>query len=117
MPRTAANRPLGDALSEKQEELYSDRTARMLGFTVVKFSQPRRTMQTRGIPDRLYLHPIHRVAVWAEVKSEKGKLSEAQKGLHNTLALAGQMVVTGTANVVGQALVAALKQRSDSNGR
>jgi hypothetical protein len=114
---TMTAKALGDPPSEKSEELWADRTARMLGFTVVKFSQPRRTMQTRGIPDRLYLHPIHRVAVWAEVKSEKGKLSEAQKALHNTLALAGQMVVTGTANVVGQALVAALKQRSDSNGR
>jgi hypothetical protein len=70
---------LPDPPSEKQEELWSDKTARMLGFEVIRFSQPRRTMQTRGISDRLYVHPVHRVAVWAEVKSEKGKLSERQQ--------------------------------------
>jgi hypothetical protein len=97
-----------DPPSEKMEELYADRTARMLGYEIVKFSQPQRALQTRGIPDRLYLHPAHKLAIWAEMKSETGKLSPYQKALHEKLTAAGQVVVTGTANVVGEALAKAI---------
>lgn len=96
-------------LSEKQEELFADRAARMMGFQVIRFSQPRRTMQTRGIPDRLYLHAGRRVAVWAEIKAEKGKLSPHQQQLHEQLRACGQLVIHGTANVVGEYLVTQLK--------
>lgn len=99
------------AVSEKTEELWADRAARMMGFEVVKFSQPRRTMQTRGIPDRLYLHPSRKLAVWAELKTEKGKASAHQHQFHERLRECGQLIVCGTANVVGEFLVQCLKQR------
>lgn len=92
------------SVSEKTEELWADKAARMMGWTVIRFSQPRKTMQTRGIPDRLYLHVGRSLAVWAEIKSEKGKVSESQKALHDLLSHCGQHVVCGTANTVGEFL-------------
>lgn len=111
MTKQKQKQPPLPTLTEKQEEFFCDRAARMMGFTVVKFSQPRRTMQTRGIPDRLYLHTGRGVAVWAEIKSEKGKLSAHQQQLHAAMRAAGQDVVVGTANFVGAYLAGALKAR------
>lgn len=98
-------------LSEKQEERFADRTAEMLGYRVIRFSQPRRTMQTRGICDRIYAHRQHRLLVWAELKSEKGKLSIHQQDFHETLRDCDQLVVSGTANQVGAFLADRVKER------
>ena len=88
--------------------LWADRAAEMMGYRVVKFSQPFRAAQTRGIPDRLYIYPARNLLVWAELKTEKGKASPHQKQFHELLTSAGQRVVCGTANVVGEYLVTAL---------
>ena len=58
------------------------RIARTLGCKVVSFQQPRRTMQTPGIPDlKIYYLPSGQT-FWFEVKSDKkgAKQSDAQKG-------------------------------------
>ena len=107
--------PALPTLTEKQEEHFADRAARMMGYDVVRFSQPRATKQTPGIPDRLYLHPVHRVAVWAELKSEKGKATPAQKQMHERLRASGQNIVCGTANSVGMFLAATLTRRQSDD--
>lgn len=117
MPRKAAKQPVVPSVSEKTEERWADRAADMMGFTVIRFSQPRRTMQARGWVDRLYVHRGRGVAVFAELKAEKGKLSAHQVEMHATLRDAGLSVVCGTANTVGQFLVEQLKQRTIAEAR
>ena len=71
-----ATRP--HARSEKAEEsLCDDFVARGGGRQrVIRFSQPRNTMQTLGTPDRRYR--IAGVAFFWECKAANGKLSEEQ---------------------------------------
>lgn len=97
---------------EKTEEGWADRAAEMMGYKVKRLSQRRRSKVALGLPDRLYLHPIRRVAVWAELKSDTGKPSAAQREFHDLLRASGQLVVCGTANVVGDFLVTQLKAAS-----
>lgn len=42
---------------EKEVEKECDNLMKALGWTVIRFSQPRHTMQTYGIPDRRYYPP------------------------------------------------------------
>lgn len=93
---------------EKLEERWADKAAAMLGYEVVRLSQPRATKQTPGIPDRIYAHPRQGVLVWAELKSAKGKPSPSQVAFHAMLRACGQVVVVGTADVVAKALAEAL---------
>lgn len=95
---------------EKQEAAWADRAAEMMGFVVKRLEQRRASKIALGLPDRLYLHPVRRVAVWAELKSETGKPSPKQRAFHELLRDSGQLVVCGTANVVGEFLVAKLKE-------
>lgn len=79
-----------DTRSEKQVEHAGDLLMQTLGFTVIRFSQSRATMQTPGIPDRRYMRPgrdganlaLHYrppLRVWWEAKREAGKQSPAQR--------------------------------------
>lgn len=54
----------------------------MLGFHVSSLSQPRRTMQTRGLPDLFAAHPKYG-AIWIEVKAGKNDLSPDQRQWHS----------------------------------
>lgn len=92
----AAVRP---TVSEKEEMARADEAAALLGFRVVRFSQPRATKQTPGIPDRLYLHPRKRAAFWWEAKSETGECSPAQMALHADLVRSGHVVCVGTSGI------------------
>lgn len=88
-------------VSEKQEERAGDKLMAALGFTAIRFSQPRNTMQTLGIPDRRYYRPDpaydvrFALAVWWEAKREGGKQSEAQKAFQALVESCGEEYVVG----------------------
>jgi hypothetical protein len=64
---------------EKTEEHWGDQFMELHGYTVIRISQTRATMQTCGIPDRKYFHPVWGHALWWEVKRQKhGRVSGAQ---------------------------------------
>jgi len=65
-------------MSEKQVEKHIIDAIKQLGGEVDKFSQPRNTMQTPGIPDLRAVFPDFRTAVWLEVKVGKNKPSPHQ---------------------------------------
>jgi hypothetical protein len=65
----------------------------------VRFSQPRATKQTLGIPDRLYLCPRRGLAFWGELKRVGGKATPQQTALHDDLRACGMTVVVGPASV------------------
>ncbi len=61
---------------EKREEEAIDEAAIKRGAFVYRFSQPRESMQTPGIPDRYFVWP--HLSLWWEIKSPTGVLSQAQ---------------------------------------
>src|SRR5262245_40877249 len=64
---------------EKHVEASCDSLMRQMGWDVVRFSQPRNTMQTAGIPDRKYYHLGRRRTIWFECKRPGGEQSRAQR--------------------------------------
>lgn len=92
-------------VSEKQEEHAGDKLMVSLGFTPIRFSQPRATKQTPGIPDRrYYLSPRlrvrfedsrHALSVWWEAKAEGGKQSAHQKAFQALVESCGEEYVVG----------------------
>ncbi len=61
---------------EKGEQVDIERSAHARGAFVYRFSQSRETQQTPGIPDLYLVWPD--LAVWWEVKTATGVLSQAQ---------------------------------------
>lgn len=96
-----------DFATEKQIERMGDELMALLGFTPVRFSQPRKTMQTRGIPDRRYYSAQRQAVLWWEAKSEKGKQSEDQKKFQAMCEAVGETYLVGTDDV----LIAYARQR------
>ncbi len=86
--------------TEKQEERIGDRLMATLGFTVWNLSQPRKTMQTPGWPDRLYTHPIKRLAVFWEAKRPGGKQRDGQKLFQAEATACGMNYVCGPSEVL-----------------
>jgi hypothetical protein len=89
-------------VSEKAEEHLGDQLMAALGFTAIRFSQPRKTMQTRGIPDRRYYAPRFKypelrrqLSVWWEAKREGGKQSEHQRRFQALVESCGEEYVCG----------------------
>ena len=88
-------------LTEKQVESQCDQLMKSLGWSVIRFSQPRNTMQTLGIPDRRYYPPdtgdraIPIYAFWMEVKREGGKQSPHQAKFQAVCEAAGDNYVLG----------------------
>jgi hypothetical protein len=84
--------------SEKDEEHACDAFISRIGMlghqAVVRFSQPRHTMQTLGIPDRRYR--AVGVAFWWEVKAQGGYLSVEQIAFLREELYYGQLVGVGT---------------------
>ena len=81
-------------LPEKEVEADVDRTLKTLGFEVTRFSQPRASKQTLGIPDRYARHPRLGLRLWIEVKAGKNRLSAHQEAWHAAEHAAGGHVVT-----------------------
>ena len=55
-----------------------DRMVRALGFTVIRLSQKRASKVTAGVPDRYYLHPRRKLALWWEAKASTGRARPEQ---------------------------------------
>lgn len=87
-------------LSEKQVEHLGDKLMSAVGFEIVRFSQPRNTMQTPGIPDRRYYHPTRKLVLWWEAKRAKGKQSMAQQDFQAMVENCGEEYVVGTDDVL-----------------
>ena len=81
---------------EKDHERKGDELMATYGFTVIRMSQPRASMVTEGIPDRLYCSTTRGLAFWWEAKSETGKQRAAQKDFQATVTAAGQVYFCGT---------------------
>jgi hypothetical protein len=80
---------------EKAEERAATRLMAALGFACWHLSQPRRTMQSAGLPDAFYTHPGKRLAVYYEAKSPVGKQSDAQKAFQQHVTACGHEYVVG----------------------
>jgi hypothetical protein len=109
--------PQGDArtrkiladVSEKEVEHQCDTLMKSLGWTVVRFSQPRNTMQSPGIPDRRYYPPCNHAAArilgshvqtlhaafWLECKRPGGKQSAHQRAFQEMCEAADEPYVLG----------------------
>lgn len=92
----------GVPLLEKHVEANCDRLMAGLGYTAIRFSQPRNTMQTPGIPDRRYykadaFQDGTRVAhaIWFECKRPGGKQSAAQVAFQKLVESCGESYVVG----------------------
>jgi hypothetical protein len=99
---------------EKTVQNHVKQAARALGFCVSDLSQPRRTLQTIGLPDLYLAHPVWRRRFWVEVKRPGGKVSAAQQAWHAVERDAGGtvLVVYGVADLVAglQALGAPIQR-------
>lgn len=95
MPRRKAPSPRSHP-REKQVELLGDRLMAVLGFTAIRFSQARATMQTPGIPDRLFISPLRNSAVWWEAKTTIGRPSAFQVAFRGLVESVGWEYVLGT---------------------
>lgn len=91
-------------LREKRAQTAVVRNLRLLGMFVTTFSQPRRTMQTPGVPDLFACHGRWGISLWIEMKAPGGRLSTAQAVWHREARAAGQNVITATstADVVAE---------------
>lgn len=67
-----------NAPTEKQIERACIKLYESVGCKVLKFSQPFKAAQTRGIPDLKIYNERRQVTWWHEVKRPKGKMSEHQ---------------------------------------
>lgn len=87
---------LRDRRTEKQVEAAGDRAMRLLGFAAIRFSQPRATMQTSGIPDRRYYHGGRKLALWWEAKKAGGRQSPSQIVFQAVAESCGELYCVGT---------------------
>lgn len=75
-----------------------------VGCTCLKFSQPRKTMQSYGIPDLKVYNIRHGKTWWHEVKRPKGKLSDHQKKVQHMATSCGEAHYVGGIEAAQQAL-------------
>jgi hypothetical protein len=87
---------------EKTVAQHVKAALRSLGFVVNDLQQPRRTMQTIGLPDLYAQHAAWQLRVWVEVKRPGGRVSAAQTVWHATERAAGGhvLVVYGVADLL-----------------
>ena len=92
------------APTEKAIERMCINLYEKVGCTVLKFSQPRKTMQSYGIPDLKVYNTRLGKTWWHEVKKPKGKLSEHQERVRELALLCGEAHYTGGVNAAIDAL-------------
>ncbi len=81
---------------EKAEQLEVERLYRTAACEVVRFSQPRATMQTPGIPDLKVYCVRKRCSWWHEVKRPKGgKQSKDQELFQQMAEKCGETYILG----------------------
>lgn len=83
-------------ITEKQVEHMADKLMQTLGFEIIRFSQPRNTMQSFGIPDRKYYHTSKGITLWYEAKRPGGKQSFYQLNFQAMVESCGEIYVVGT---------------------
>lgn len=98
--------------TEKQVEKNGDYFMAALGFETVRFSQPRHTMQTFGIPDRRYYHRERKLALWWEAKRPGGRQSDHQRGFQQMVEAVGEVYVLGDTDNLAEAVKTLFKARS-----
>lgn len=97
---------------EKDVEAACDRLMVGLGYTPIRFSQPRNTMQTPGIPDRRYYKadrmfpPAAHHSFWFECKRPGGKQSPAQLAFQQLVVSCGEQYVLGGLDELARYLIA-----------
>lgn len=87
-------------VTEKDVEAAGDRLMTTLGFTVWRLSQPRATMQSSGLSDRIYTHRAKGLVVFWEAKRPGAKQRKAQVEFEQDLRAAGIDYVWGTSDVL-----------------
>ena len=80
-------------MTEKQIERRCINFYKMLGCEVVKFSQPHRASQTRGIADLRVYHA--KGTWWHEIKTPTGKQSEWQRKFQEMVERYGETYIMG----------------------
>ena len=85
----------GIRVSEKDVERRCDSLMSQLCWNVVRFSQPRHTMQSAGIPDRKYYNVARGLTLWFECKKPGGTQSLAQKQFQQMCEACGETYVLG----------------------
>ena len=91
-------------MTEKQIERACIKLYEQLGCEVMKFSMPRKTMQTFGIPDlKVYYRPKKKTW-WHEVKGPNGKLSTHQEFIRTLTTACGEAHYVGGLDAAKQAL-------------
>lgn len=81
-PRSAMEALRDDALIAQLEDdvvAEGDRIMQSLGFVPIRLSQKRRSKVTAGVPDRHYIHPRRKLAVWWEAKATRGQARPEQR--------------------------------------
>jgi hypothetical protein len=79
--------------TEKAIEASIVRNLRILGLTVIKLSQPQRVLATAGTPDLLVMSPRHRLHLFVEVKTARGRIRPAQAVWHRLATESGLAVM------------------------
>ena len=97
-PKTIAN-PTEKSIERMCIQLYEK-----VGCLVLKFSQPRKTMQSYGIPDLKVYNLRHGKTWWHEVKRPKGKLSDHQKKVREMAIACGEAHYVGGLDAAKDAL-------------
>jgi hypothetical protein len=80
-PKSALEQLRDEALvAELEDEVLedSDRLMRALGFVPIRMAQKRASKVTAGVPDRYYIHPVRKLALWYEAKTATGRARPAQ---------------------------------------
>ncbi len=85
---------------EKAVERAGDRFMQDMGFTAVRFSQARATMQLPGIPDRKYYNPERGRACWWEAKAEDGTQTSQQYSFQVMAGACDEVYLLGTEEVL-----------------
>ena len=91
---------------ETKEQRRVVKLYRACGCDVVTFNQPRRSMQTPGIPDLRVYSRKKRLAFWHEVKTADGGLSDAQIVFAERARLCGETYIYGGVEVARAHLAA-----------
>jgi hypothetical protein len=83
-------------LKQSEKAIYEEccELLRVYNFAVYRLAQPRRSMQSLGIPDLYAMHG-NRGAIWMECKTDVGKQTAYQKSFQNRCISAGVPYVVG----------------------
>jgi hypothetical protein len=95
MTRAPRRAGVGLRVTEKDVERRCDSLMSQLCWNVVRFSQPRHTMQSSGIPDRKYYNVARGLTLWFECKRPGGKQRPAQKQFQQMAEACGETYVMG----------------------